>query len=88
MTTIWILMPGGALVIGSFMAWRLVRRAHEHAAWLPRFLAVMTFCLGLWVFFAFRMFEGSVRLELIVTFLALYLPMLLAAAWTFAKERQ
>ena len=81
-------MAGVALVVGSFLAWRVVLCFRGRTAYVPRFLAVMTFCLGLMMFPAFGTFEGSIRLGFLVTAVALYLPMLLAAVWTFAKERQ
>jgi hypothetical protein len=86
MTTFWIVMTVGALVVGSFMAWRVALLFRGRAAYVPRFLAVMTFCLGLWVFSASDMSES--RLGFIMSVVALYLPMLLAAAWSFGKERQ
>jgi hypothetical protein len=88
MTILWIFMSVGALLVGLLVAWRVVRRWRGHTAWLRWFLAVMIFCLGIWIVTIFRLLDGSVRLGCLVSILALYLPILFASTWAIRMERQ
>ncbi len=79
-------MAIGALVIGLFVAWRVLRRGAP--AWISWFLAVMAVSLGIWIITVFRLLDGSVRLGCLVSILALHVPVLLASTWAIRMQRR
>ena len=87
MTSLWI-MSLGALLVGSFVAWRVARRSHGVTEWRSWFLATMVVSLGIWIIVVFRLLDAPFRFGCLVSILAIHVPALLAGAWAIRRERQ
>ena len=89
MTILWIFMSIGALLVGSFVAWRVVCRCRtDHPVWVRWFLAVMIVSFGFFVFRVFQLIESPFRFGCLVSLSALYLPILSASIWAIRKAKQ
>ena len=85
---LWIFMSLGALLVGSFVAWRVARPSHGITVWRAWFLAAMVVSLGIWIIIVFRLLDAPFRLGCLVSILAIHVPALLAGAWAIRRERQ
>ncbi len=87
MTMFWIFMSLGALLVGSFVAWRVARRSHGITVWRSWFLVAMVVSLGIWIIVVFQLLESPFRLGCLVSILALHLPALFAGTWAIRRDR-
>jgi len=80
-------MSLGALLVGSFVAWRVARRSHGVTKWRSWFLATMVVSLGIWIIVVFRLLDAPFRLACLVSILAIHVPALLAGTWAVRRDR-
>ena len=81
-------MSLGALLTGSFVAWRVARHSHGVTQWRSWFLATMVVSLGIWIMVVFRLLDAPFRSACLVSILAPHVPALLAGAWAIRRERR